>query len=89
MLNFQKKNSNKIDLGYDHSISSHNTSTSAHNKFIFIPPANNDNPKDNKPKTKSASESKIDKGKSILGATPKTVKKETKQNGHRFTSKKS
>ena len=43
MLNFQKATFDKTDLGYDQSISSHNTSTSAHNKVIFIPPTNNDN----------------------------------------------
>ena len=89
MLNFQKPASDKTSLGYDHSISSHNTSTSAHNKVIFIPSANNDYYEDNEPKTKSASESENDKGNSILRATPKTVKKETKQNGHCSNSKKS
>ena len=43
MLNFQKATFDKTDLGYDQFISSHNTSTSAHNKVIFIPPTNNDN----------------------------------------------
>ena len=89
MLNFQKPASDKTSLGYDHSISSHNTSTGTHNKVIFIPSANNDYYEDNEPKTKSASESENDKGNSILRATPKTVKKETKQNGHCSTSKKS
>ena len=55
MLNFQKAASNKTSLGYDHSVSSHNTSTSAHNKVIFISLANNDNSEDNKPKIGSAS----------------------------------
>ena len=43
MLNFQKATFDKTDLGYDQSIFSDNTSTSAHNKVIFIPPTNNDN----------------------------------------------
>ena len=72
MLNFQKVASDKTGLGYDHSISSHNTSTRAHNKVIFIPLANNDNSEDNEPKNESASESesKNDKRKYILGAPP-------------------
>ena len=89
MLNLQKTASDKTDSGYDHPISSHNKSTKAHNKVIFIRLANNDNFEDNEPKTESASESKNDKGISTLGAPPKTVKKETKQNGRRFTSKNS
>ena len=72
MLNFQKAASDKTSFEYDHSISSHNTSTRAHNKVIFIHPTNNDNYKDNEPKNESASESesKNDKRKYILGAPP-------------------
>ena len=55
MLNFQKEASNKTGLRYNHSVSSHNTSTSAHNKVTFISLANNDNSEDNKPKIGSAS----------------------------------
>lgn len=65
----------KSVLGYDHSITSHNTSTSAHNKVIFIPPTNNDNSEDNEPKIENASESKNDKGKSIIGAPPRLLRK--------------
>ena len=41
------------------------------------------------PKTENVSKDKDDKGKSILGAPFKDVKKETKQNNHHFTNKKS
>ena len=75
MLNLQKIASDKTDSGYDHPISSHNKSTNAHNKVIFIHLANNDNSEDNEPKTESASESKNDKGISILGVPPRLLRK--------------
>ena len=89
MMNFQKFASNKIILGYDHSLSSCSTSSNALNRVIFIPPTNNDNSKVTDPKTENVSEDKSDKGKSILGAPLKVGKKETKQNNHCFTNKKS
>ena len=78
MLNFQKSASDKIGLGYDHSLSSCNTPSNALNRVIFVPPANNDNSKVTDLKTKNVSEDKNDKGKSILEAPPKVGKKETK-----------
>ena len=45
MLNFQKSASDKIGLGYDHSLSSCSTSSNALNRVIFVPPTNNDNSK--------------------------------------------
>ena len=89
MLNFQKSTSDKTSLRYDHSLSSCNTPSNALNRVIFVPPAKNDNSKVTNPKTKNVSEDKSDKGKSILGAPLKVGKKETKQNNHRFTNKKS
>ena len=89
MLNFQKSTSDKTSLGYDHSLSSCNTPSNALNRVIFVAPANNDNSKVTDPKTKNVSEDKSDKGKSILGAPPKVGKKETKQNNHCSTNKKS
>ena len=40
-------------------------------------------------KTKNVSEDRSEKGKSILGASPKVGKKETKQNNHHSTNEKS
>ena len=89
MLNFQKSASNKIGLGYGHSLSSCSTSSNALNRVIFVSLANNDNCEVTNPKTENVSEDKSDKGKSILGAPPKVGKKKTKQNNHRSTNKKS
>ena len=89
MLNFQKFAFDITRLRYDHSLSSCSTSSNALNRVIFIPPTNNDNSKVTNPKTENVSEDKSNKGKSILGAPPKVGKKETKQNIHHFTNKKS
>ena len=89
MLNVQKSASNRAGLEYDHFLSSCSTSSNALNRIIFVPPTNNDNSKVTNPKTESVSEDKFDKGKSILGAPPKVGKKETKQNNHYSTNKKS
>ena len=78
MLNFQKFASNKTSLRYDHSLSSCSTSFNALNRVIFVPLANDDNCEVTEPKTKNVSEDKNDKGKSILGAPLKVLKKETK-----------
>ena len=43
----------------------------------------------NEPKIEIVIKDKNDKGKSILRAPPKIVKKETKQNNHHFSNKKS
>ena len=88
MLNIQKAASDKIGLGYDHSLSSCSTSSSALNNVVFVSPASNDKPKIIEPKIGIVREDKHDKGKSILGAPPKVVK-ENKQNNHRSTNKKS
>ena len=87
MLNFQKSASDKISLGYDHSLSSCSTSSNALNR-VFFPLAINDNSEVTNPKIEYVNEDKSDKGKSILGAPPKVGKKETKQNNHRSTNKK-
>ena len=89
MFSFQKAASDKTGLGYDHSLSSSSTSSNALSRAIFVPPTNNDNFEETKPKTENVSEGKLDKGKSILGAPPKVIKKETKPNNHHSTSKKS
>ena len=89
MLNFQKDASDKTSLGYNHSLSSCSTSSNALSRAIFVPPANNDNFEETEPKTENVSEGKLDKEKSILGALPKVIKKETKPNNHHSTSKKS
>ena len=89
MLNVQKPASNKTSLGYDHSLSSCNTSSNALNRVNFCSPDNNDNSEVTNPKIEYVNEDKSDKGKSILGAPPKVGKKETKQNNHRSTNKKS
>ena len=82
MLNFQKFASDKTGLGY-------NTPSNALNRFIFVSPTNNDKSNITDPKIENVSEDKSDKGKSILGAPPKVGKKETKQNNHHSTNKKS
>jgi len=89
MLNFVKSTSDKICLKYYHPLSSCSTSTNALNRVIFIPLTNNDKYEITNPKTKNLSEDKSDKRKSILGAPPKVCKKETKQNNHHSTNKKS
>ena len=73
MLSIQKSASDRTCLRYDFS-SSNITSTSA---TIFVPPSNNVEIENNKVKTDLASEN-LDKGKSILEASPKQDKKEVK-----------
>ena len=68
MINFQKFGSDKTGLGYDHSLSSCSTYSNALNRVIFFPFANNDNCEVAEPKIENVSEDKYDKGKSILGA---------------------
>ena len=73
MLSLQKSTSNRTGLGYDFSSSSiASTSTT-----IFVPPANNIETENNEVKNELVSEN-IDKGKSILEASPKFAKNETK-----------
>ena len=78
MLNVKKSTSDKIGLGYDHSLSSFSTFSNTLNRVIFVPPANNDNFEVTNLKTENVSEDKSDKGKSILGAPTKVGNKETK-----------
>ena len=73
MLRFLKAASNKTGLGYD--FSSPNIASSS--TTMFVSPADNVNFENNKSKIEIASE-KIDKAKSILGATSKVEKKETR-----------
>ena len=65
------------------------TSSNALNRVKFFPSTNNDNSKVTEPKTENVNKVKNGKGKFILGEPPKVVKKETKQNDHRSTNKKS
>ena len=78
MMNFQKAASNKTSLGYDHSLSSRSTSSSALNNVVFVPFASNAKPEITEPRIEIVSKDKHDKGKSILGSPPKFVKKESK-----------
>ena len=73
MLSFQKAASNETVLGYD--FSSSNIASSS--TVVFVSPANNVNSENNECKIDIASEN-LDKGKSILGASPKVEKKETR-----------
>ena len=73
MLSLQKFASNRTSLGYD--FSSPNIATSS--TTVFVPPDNNTETENNDVKNELASEN-MDKGKSILGATPKQDKKEVK-----------
>ena len=73
MRSLQKSASNRTGLGYGFS-SSNIASTST---TIFVPPRNNVKIENNNVKTDLASKN-LDKGKSILGATPKQDKKGAK-----------
>ena len=73
ILSIQKSAFDRIGLGYDLS-SSNIASTST---IVFVPPANNVKIENNEIKTELASEN-LDKGKSIIGATPKLEKKDVK-----------
>ena len=78
MLNFQKVASDKTGLGYDHSLFSCSTSFIALCNVKFVPSTTNAKFEINEFKIEIVSEEKHDKGKSILGAPPKIVKKESK-----------
>ena len=73
MLSLQKSASDRIGSGYGFS-SSNSAFTST---TVFVPLSNNVEIENNDVKTNLDSEN-LDKGKSILGATPKQDKKETK-----------
>ena len=73
MLSLQKSTSDQTGLGYDFS-SPNIASTST---TVFIPPANNIEIENNFVKNELASEN-LDKGKSIIGASPKQDKKDIK-----------
>ena len=73
MLSFQKSASNRTNLGYDFSSSNIDSFSTS----VFVSPANNVNSENNECKTDIASEN-VDKGKSILGASLKLKKKETR-----------
>ena len=73
MLSIQKSASDRIGLGYG--LFSSNIASSS--TTVFVPPANNVKTENNKIKTELASE-KLDKGKSILGVSPKLEKKDVK-----------
>ena len=88
MLNFQKAASDKTDLGYNRLLSSCSTFSSALNNVTLVSPTSNVKIEITEPKTENVSEVKDDKGKSILWAPPEVVK-ETKQNTHHSTNKKS
>ena len=78
MLNFQKVASDKTGLGYHHSLFSCSTSFIALRNVKFVPSTTNAKFEINEFKIEIVSEEKHDKGKSILGAPPKIVKKESK-----------
>ena len=65
----------KISLGYDHSLSSCNTSSYTLNRVIFVPPTNNDKFEETDPKIENVSEGKPGKGNSILRAPHKIKRK--------------
>ena len=71
MLSFQKFASDRTSLGYD--FSSHSIASTSTTVFV----SSTNNVENNDVKTILASEN-IDKGKSILGASSKLDKKETK-----------
>ena len=73
MLSFQKSASDRTDLGYDFS----SPSIASTSTIVFVYLTNNVESESNDVKTALAIEN-IDTGKSILGATPKLDKKETK-----------
>ena len=73
MLSIQKSTSNRIGLGYG--LSSFNTAFTS--TTVFVPPASNIEIKNIDVKIGLASEN-LDKGKSILGASPKLDKKDIK-----------
>ena len=70
MPSLQKSTSDRTSLGYGFS-SSNIASTST---IVFVPPSNNVEIENNNVKTDLASEN-LDKGKSILEASPKQDKK--------------
>ena len=73
MLNLQKSAFDRTGLGYDFS----SPSIASVSTTVFVSPANNIETENNDVKNELASEN-MDKGKSILGATPKQDKKEVK-----------
>ena len=73
MLSFQKATSDKTGLEYDFS----SPNIASFSIIVFVSPTDNVNFENNETKTEIANEN-IDKGKSILGASPKLEKKETR-----------
>ena len=73
MINLQKSASDRTGLGYDFS----SPSIASASTTIFVSPTNNVESESNYVKNVLASEN-IDKGKSILRASPKQDKKEVK-----------
>ena len=73
MLNIRKSAFDRIGLGYDFSFSSIASASTA----VFVPLANKVKIENNEIKTELASEN-LDKGKSILEASPKLEKKDVK-----------
>ena len=90
MLSSHKSVSNRTGLGYDSS--SPNVASSS--RIVFVSLANNVNSENIECKNELTSEN-LDKGESILGAPPKTKKKETRNprtkrvNNKKFQPKKS
>ena len=81
MFSFQKYASDRTSLGYD--LSSLNIAYSS--TIVFVSAANNANSKNNDVKTVLASKN-IDKGKSILGASPSLIRKRLDTLGLRRSS---
>ena len=73
MLSIQKSASNRTGLGY--ALSSSNTAYTS--TIVFVPHASNTNIENTNVKISLASEN-LDKGKSILGSSPKLGKKDSK-----------
>ena len=78
ILSIQKTAFDKSSLGYVPSFSTYDTSSSASHGIIFVPPANTDISKNNESKIELESEVHNDKGKFILGESPKIIKNENK-----------
>lgn len=88
MLNIQKASSDKTRLRYFPSFSTCGTSSNVSHDVIFVPLCKIAYFENNDSKIDLRSEVQNNKEKSILGAPPKVVKKEGKQNSHHSTNKK-
>ena len=88
MMNFQKVASDETGLGYDHSLSSCSTSFSALNNVVFVSPTSSAKHKIIEPKIEIVRRLSMIRV-NLFQKYPLKVVKETKQNNHRSTNKKS